>query len=87
MNPKSEKLIGVAALIITVLSGTLLFIIKPENLPNPEMAEYYLKLALYPSGLVLLRAIWKTLLDNKIRSQAQREADLKRAIEENEPKK
>lgn len=75
MNSQREKTLGIIALIGVIVTAILLFVVTPEKLGDPVTSEYLLKVFLYPSALVLLRAIWKTLLDNKIQSKSEREAD------------
>lgn len=75
MNPQRERVLGVIASVVVIIASILLFLVTPENLGDPVTSEYLLKVALYPSALIMLRAIWKTLLDNKIQSKASREAD------------
>jgi len=75
MTQRVEKRLGILAFITVIITSILLFIVRPENLGDPVTSEYLLKVILYPSALVLLRAVWKTWLDNKIQSKVLREAD------------
>lgn len=86
MNSQREKALGIIALVGVIITSILLFVVKPEKLGDPITIEYLLKVILYPSVLILLRAIWKILLDNKIQSKASREADFnkKRSAYEND---
>jgi len=82
MNSQRERALGLIALISVVITSVLLFIVTPDQLGDAVTSEYLLKVMLYPSVLVLLRAIWKTLLDNKIQSKSEREADFRKSESE-----
>ena len=88
MNSQREKALGIIALIGVVVTSILLFVVTLEKFRDPVTSEYLLKAFLYPSSLILLRAIWKTLLDNKIQSKLDRESDFneKRAAFERDQK-
>jgi hypothetical protein len=79
MNSQRERALGLTALIVVIITSVLLFIVKPDQLGDPVTSEYLLKVLLYPSVLILLRAIWKTLLDNKIQSKPKREAEFRKS--------
>ena len=82
MSNKTERLLGFSALVLILISGAVLFIIRPENFSDPGSVEYVMKIVLYPSALVFIRFLWKSLLDNKIRGRAEREKEFKRTVDE-----
>ncbi|MEC7755755.1 hypothetical protein [Roseivirga sp. UBA1976] len=68
---KTEKwMFGIASVVVG-LTLVLLYIIEPQNLPNPVLSEYLSKFGLYLFGLVWLRGLWKLTLDKKLPSQKQ----------------
>lgn len=73
MSEKAEKWLLIGATIFTVIGLVGLYLVGPEQLPNPELSEYLLQLILYPSALVVLRGIWKQTLDKKIESKHKRD--------------
>ena len=82
MNPKREKVLGLSALLIVIVTGVLLYMVKPTSFSNPAQTEYLLKVLLYPAGLVLIRAVWKFWLDEKIRGKAERVDGFNQMVEE-----
>ena len=81
MSPQKEKKLGVLSFIVVLFTAVLLFAVTPEKLGDAVSVEYILKVLLYPSALILLRAIWKTLLDNKIQGKEQRDDKFRKTNE------
>ncbi|WP_268122480.1 hypothetical protein [Roseivirga pacifica] len=73
MSKKVEKWLLIVAVVLTVLGVVGLYLIGPEQFPNPEQSEYILQLILYPSALIVIRGIWKQTLENKISSKKKGE--------------
>ncbi len=69
MTLKAEKNLFIVALIISLLSLTILYIVGVDLFNQPEQVEYVVRSFLYVSGLVALRGIWKLTLDRKIESR------------------
>ena len=69
MTLKAEKNLFIVALIISLLSLTILYIVGVDLFNQPEQVEYVVRSFLYVSGLVTLRGIWKLTLDRKIESR------------------